>query len=232
MNAVSIDRLDIIHSGRELVSIGIEIRRATALVGESGSGKSLTLKALLGLLDKTFDITLEKRCGFEWSVGKNISLVPQNPFTALSPLTKIKNQMFVERQRSEELFTLLGLDPALLERYPPELSGGQLQRVVVAIALASGPKLLLLDEPTTALDSVSKEAMITLLKRLQEQMGFAILFVTHDMSVASALCDDICVIRNGLIVEAGKMEEVVSNPKEAYTKALIDAEFKTRGFRS
>lgn len=231
MNDISIDRLTITHERTELLDIALTIRRSLALVGESGSGKSLSLKALLGLLDGTFDVVLEKRSDFEWRLGETVSLVPQNPFTALSPLTRIRDQMFVSRERSEELFSLLGLDAALLERYPPELSGGQLQRVVVAIALGSDPKLLLLDEPTTALDSVSKEAMIALLKALQEKMGFAMLFVTHDMGVASSLCDDICVIRRGRIVETGKTAHVVSNPKERYTQALIDAEFSNRGYR-
>lgn len=231
MNTVLIDRLKITHEGNVLVDVALEIRRSLALVGESGSGKSLTLKSLLGLLEPTLDVTLEKQCGFEWQLGKSVALVPQNPFTALSPLTKIKDQLFVPRERSEELFELLGLEKELLERYPPELSGGQLQRVVVAIALSGDPKLLLLDEPTTALDAVSKEAMIVLLKELQEKMNFSMLFVTHDMAVASALCDDMCVIRHGRIVETGKTAQVVTSPKESYTQALIDAEFKTRGFR-
>lgn len=232
MNVISIDRLTITHGQKVLVDIALEIGRSLALVGESGSGKSLTLKALLGLLEGTFDVVLEKQSDFEWSPGKNIALVPQNPFTALSPLTKVKDQMFVSRGRCEDLFSMLGLDNDLLERFPPELSGGQLQRVVVAIALSSDPKLLLLDEPTTALDSASKEAMIALLKSLQEKMGFSLLFVTHDMGVASALCDEICVIRRGNIVETGSMERVISNPQEMYTKALIDAEFSNRGFRN
>jgi len=160
-----------------------------------------------------------------------VALVPQNPFTALSPLTRIKDQMFLSKERSLELFSLLGLDASLLERFPPELSGGQLQRVVVAIALGSYPKLLLLDEPTTALDPASKEVMITLLKTLQDKMGFKMLFVTHDMGVASELCEDICVIREGRMIEKGVIEEVTRFPKESYTQALIDAEFKTRGFR-
>jgi peptide/nickel transport system ATP-binding protein len=99
------------------------------------------------------------------------------------------------------------------------------------MALSSDPKLLLLDEPTTALDSASKEGMISLLKSLQEKMGFAMLFVTHDMGAASALCEDICVIRHGRIVETGPTARVVAAPSETYTKALIDAEFKNRGFR-
>lgn len=231
MNRILIDRLCISDTQQTLVDIAFEIGRSLALVGESGSGKSLTLKAFLGLVDPSLEVSIEQRSDFEWKPGSTLSLVPQNPFTALSPLTKVKHQMFVPQERSEELFALLGLEKGLLERYPPELSGGQLQRVVVAMALASGPKLLLLDEPTTALDSASKETMIALLRSLQEKMGFSMLFVTHDMAVASALCDEICVIRQGRIVESGPMERVISDPHESYTRALIDAEFKNRGFR-
>lgn len=232
MNTIHIDRLKIAHGDRVLVDISFDIRRSLALVGQSGSGKSLTLKALLGLLEPSLEISIEKRSDFEWKRGVSLSLVPQNPFTALSPLTRIKDQMFLTRERQSELFALLGLEESLLERFPPELSGGQLQRVVVAIALGSNPKLLLLDEPTTALDPESKEAMIALLKILQERMGFSMLFVTHDMSVASALCEDICILHGGRVIEAGETTDVIAHPKEGYTRALIDAEFKTRGFRN
>lgn len=231
MNRIRIDRLRISNDQKVLVDIAFGIGRSLALVGESGSGKSLTLKAFLGLLEQSLEVTIEQRSDFEWKAGKTLSLVPQNPFTALSPLTKVCDQMFISRERSEELFELLSLEKGLLERYPPELSGGQLQRVVVAMALASDPRLLLLDEPTTALDPVSKETMIILLRSLQEKMGFSMLFVTHDMAVASALCEEICVIRQGRIVESGPMERVISDPQENYTRALIDAEFKNRGFR-
>lgn len=232
MNTIHIDRLKITHKEEVLVDISFDIRRSLALVGQSGSGKSLTLKALLGLLDPSLGVHIEKRCGFEWKRGVTLSLVPQNPFTALSPLTRIKDQMFIPKEESLELFSLLGLDGELLERFPPGLSGGQLQRVVVAIALGSRPKLLLLDEPTTALDPVSKESMIELLKTLQGKMNFSMLFVTHDMSSASALCEDICIIYKGRMIERGIIEEVIHAPKEPYTQALIDAEFKTRGFRN
>jgi ABC-type glutathione transport system ATPase component len=232
MNSIAIDRLAITHNEKVLLDISFEIRHSLALVGQSGSGKSLTLKALMGLLERSLSLTLERRSDFEWRVGETLSLVPQNPFTALSPLTRIKDQMFLPHERSVELFELLGLDVSLLERFPPELSGGQLQRVVVAIALGNDPKLLLLDEPTTALDPESKEAMITLLKTLQTKMGFKMLFVTHDMGVASALCEDICVIREGCVVETGLIRDVIRSPKAPYTRELIDAEFKTRGFRA
>lgn len=232
MNTIHIDRLKITHKDQVLVDIAFDIRRSLALVGQSGSGKSLTLKALLGLSDPSLEIVIEKRCDFEWERGKSVSLVPQNPFTALSPLTRIKDQMFIANEKSIELFSQLGLEKELLERFPPELSGGQLQRVVVAIALGSRPKLLLLDEPTTALDPASKDSMIELLKTLQEKMNFSMLFVTHDMSVASALCEEICVINEGQMIEKGIISQVIRTPKERYTRALIDAEFKTRGFRN
>ncbi|AFV98410.1 MULTISPECIES: ATP-binding cassette domain-containing protein [unclassified Sulfuricurvum] len=232
MNTIRIDQLKITHAGDVLVDIAFEIRRSLALVGASGSGKSLTLKALLGLSDPALDVLIEKQCDFEWQRGQSIALVPQNPFTALSPLTRIKDQMFLPKEQSIGLFALLGLDESLLDRFPPELSGGQLQRVVVAIALGSNPKLLLLDEPTTALDPASKEAMVELLKTLQEKIGFKMLFVTHDMGVASSLCEDICVLREGRVIEQGKIDEITREPKEKYTQALIDAEFKTREFRN
>jgi peptide/nickel transport system ATP-binding protein len=214
-----------------LVDCSFEIHRSLAMVGESGSGKSLILKALLGLCDTALDVTLQKHAPFEWTRGKSVTLVPQNPFTALSPLTKIEDQMFLTQARSRELFSMLGLDESLLQRYPNELSGGQLQRVVVAMALGSYPKLLLLDEPTTALDGESRTVMIEQLLSLQEKLGFSLLFVTHDMSVAAALCEDICVLKKGQIIESGNLKSVLENPKMPYTYQLIEADFKNREYR-
>lgn len=231
MQSIYIDQLRITKGENILVDVAFSIRSSLALVGESGSGKSLSLKSLLGLLDSSLLCTLKKRAPFEWERGKSVSLVPQNPFTALSPLTRIKDQLFMDAQRAKELFGLLGLDEELMERYPPELSGGQLQRVVVAMALGPNPKLLLLDEPTTALDPSSKESMIELFRSLQEKVGFSILFVTHEMAMAEKLCDDICVLKKGKIVEEGVLADVIANPRDPYTKRLIEAEFKNRGFR-
>lgn len=231
MKSINIDELIIRYGELTLVECSFEIRTSLALVGQSGSGKSLILKALLGMSDSTLDVRMQKRSEFEWVRGKSVSLVPQNPFTALSPLTKIKDQMFYPRERVVEIFGWLELEITLLERYPSELSGGQLQRVVVAMALASQPSLLLLDEPTTALDPVAKKVMTVLLKSLQEKLGFSTLFVTHDMGVASDLCDDICVLKEGKIIEAGKMKNVLKNPEQDYTRRLIEADFKTREFR-
>jgi peptide/nickel transport system ATP-binding protein len=231
MKPVRIHNLTIIHKDTTLVKCSFVIHKSLALVGQSGSGKSLILKTLLGVTDSGLDTVLDKEADFEWSVGQNVSLVPQNPFTALSPLTRIKDQMFLSHERSIEVFRWLGLDEQLLHRYPSELSGGQLQRVVIAMALGTKPKLLLLDEPTTALDPLAKKTLIELLRTLQEDLGFAMLFVTHDMCVARGLCEDICLLKEGMIVEEGKMANVFMDPVHPYTKKLIEADFSTREFR-
>jgi len=228
---IEIKQLKIGYKKDILVDIAFKIRSSLALVGQSGSGKSLTLKALLGMLPDSMTNALDVEADFEFSAGETIAFVPQNPFTALSPLTKIKKQFFVSEERVEELFGELNLNLELLERFPPELSGGQLQRIVIAMALSNKPKLLLLDEPTTALDPDTRVMIIELLKKLQILENFKMLFVTHDIVSAKNLCEDICVIRYGKLVESGKMSEVLETPKEEYTRTLIEANFANRKFR-
>ena len=228
---MNISKLKIIYENQIILDISLHISSSLALIGQSGSGKSLTLKALLGMLPKKMNIELEDAFGFELIAGKTVSFVPQNPFTALSPLTKIKKQFVSDITRVHALFDEVGLDYELLQRFPPELSGGQLQRVVIAIALESKPKLLLLDEPTTALDPQSKEFILRLLKKLQKKEAFKMLFVTHDISSAKELCEDVAIIKNGTIVEHGNMQEVIQNPTNEYTKILIEANFANRNFR-
>lgn len=228
---MKISTLHITLDEKTLVDISFNINSSLALVGQSGSGKSLTIKALLSMLPSSMKVSLKYENSFELIAGETISFVPQNPFTALSPLTKIKKQFFVPTKRVEELFAQVGLDVELLERFSPELSGGQLQRVVIAMALSHEPKLMLLDEPTTALDPKTRGMILELLKKLQKELGFKILFVTHDISSAKMLCEDICVLRNGAIVESGKMADIVNNPTQEYTKILIDANFANRDFR-
>ena len=228
---MKIKRLTIHHDATTLVDIHFQIDHSLALVGESGSGKSLTLKALLGMLPASMTMQLEHETPFELKRGETIGFVPQNPFTALSPLTKIKHQFFIEPSEVQQLFYKVGLDSELLERFPPELSGGQLQRVVIAMALSSKPKLLMLDEPTTALDPHTREVIITLLKTLQAKLHFKMLFVTHDMPSAEALCEDICIIKSGKVQEEGNMRTVMLHPKSAYTRILKEASFAQREFR-
>ena len=216
---------------KKLVNISFEIDHSLALVGQSGSGKSLTLKALLGLLPSNLKAQLDIESNFELIPGSTISFVPQNAFTALSPMTRIKDQWLNPLEGAGKLFDILGLERSLIDRFPSELSGGQLQRVVVAMALASEPRLVLLDEPTTALDPHLREEMVKILVQLQKEFGFLMLFVTHDIKVAQKLCRNILVIKNGYVVESGPSDEILTNPKEQYTKELIDASFANREFR-
>jgi len=226
-----IKKLTIKNDTKILIDINFKIQNSLALVGQSGSGKSLTLKALLGMLPKNLTKELLYDADFELIAGESVAFVPQNPFTALSPLTKINKQFFISKTKQIELFDSVGLDKTLLERFPPELSGGQLQRVVIAMALEKNPKLLMLDEPTTALDGETKRLIISLLKELQIKMDFKMLFVTHDINSAKDLCEDICVIKDGAIVEDGRMSQILQHPKEKYTQTLIEASFANREFR-
>jgi peptide/nickel transport system ATP-binding protein len=228
---MKISKLRITLDKQTLVDINFNISSSLALVGQSGSGKSLTLKALLDMLPSSMKLELKYDGEFELKVGESISFVPQNPFTALSPLTKIKKQFFIPHAKVVKLFAQVGLEERFLERFPPELSGGQLQRVVIAMALSNEPKLLMLDEPTTALDPETRVMILKLLKELKEKLGFKILFVTHDMNSALSLCEDICVIKSGKIVESGEMQSVLQNPHAEYTKTLIEANFANREFR-
>lgn len=215
---------------KKLVDISFGFKNSFALIGESGSGKSLSLKAFLGMLPNELYIEMDLD-GFVAKKGKNVAFVPQNPFTALSPLTKIIDQFLVSRDEAKEYFTMVGLDEAFLDRFPSELSGGQLQRVVIAFALHVKPELLLLDEPTTALDMKSKEAILELLKELHVKNKFKLIFVTHDIEAVRGLCEDIAIIKDGKIIEQGNLEEIINTPKEKYTKELIESGFQNRGFR-
>jgi len=228
---MKINRLHIKHENSVLVDINFSIKKSLALVGQSGSGKSLSLKALLGMLPEGMVLDLDVQSSFELKNGESLAFVPQNPFTALSPLTKINKQFFASESRMKVLFKELDLDLELAERFPPELSGGQLQRVIIAMALSSQPKLLLLDEPTTALDPKNRKMIISLLRRLQEEMGFKMLFVTHDMHSAEALCEEICIIKEGKVIEQGELENIIKTPSSEYTKVLIESNFSHREFR-
>jgi len=223
--------LKISKDNQKYVDISFSITKSLALIGESGSGKSLTLKALLQMLPKDFKAQISYEGGFKLERGKTLGYVPQNPFTALSPLTKIKDQWIIHTDIAPKMMEQVGLSSELLNRFPPELSGGQLQRIVIAMALVANPKLLLLDEPTTALDANLRDVIVKLLLKLQKEFKFKMLFVTHDIFTASKLCDEIVVIKSGKIVESGLMDEVLKSPAQEYTKALIDAGFSNREFR-
>ena len=212
------------------MNLSFKIENSTALIGESGSGKSLTLKALLNLLPAS--LNCEKKIESNFTLDfDSIAFIPQNPFTSLSPMTKIDKQFFCSSKRKKEVLKLVDLDTWVLNKYPNQLSGGQIQRVIIAIALSKKIKLLLLDEPTTALDVKNRDNIIELINTLIENLNILVLFVTHDIYSIKNICKDIVIIKDGLIIEQGKTSEVLLNPKQNYTKTLINSTFKNKDFR-
>ncbi len=229
---ISINSLTIHSNNKTVLDISFEFENSLAIIGESGSGKSLTLKAILGLLPQSLKSNISIKAPFELKNGDTVSFVPQNAFTALSKLSKIKKQFWsIQGDFVLELLKSVGLDESVLERFPSELSGGQIQRIVLAIALSSKPKLLLLDEPTTALDEENKTIVLELIKNLSLKYGFKIIFVTHEIMLSEGFCEDMLVIKNGKIVEYGKSHDIITTPKNEYTKSLLEANFKNRKFR-
>ncbi len=236
MSSFLIENLTIYNNQEKLVNLfdnkikSLKIDSAVAIVGQSGSGKSLTLKTLLKLLPSNLKSNLKYISNFELN-SSNISFVPQNPFTSLSPLSKIDKQFFCEKNKKIKMLKLVGLEKLVLDRFPSELSGGQLQRVVIAIAISTNPKLLLLDEPTTALDTKNKELILNLLQTLQQDLNILMLFVTHDILSIQNVCKNIVILKDGTIIETGFVKDILQNPKEDYTKQLILSSFKNRKHR-
>ena len=246
-----------------VAGISFSIRRGEilALVGESGSGKSLTALSITSLLPKEATVSgdinaflpnktdLRKINRKELSAirGGEIAMIFQEPMTSLNPVLTCGKQVreSVElhtglkgtkaNERVKELFALVELpDPtAMLNRYPHQLSGGQRQRVMIAMAMAGDPKLLIADEPTTALDVRVQKNILTLLKKLQQQKGLSILLITHDMNLVAGMADRVMVMHRGRIVESGIVAEVLSQPIDPYTKALLACRVSParKGFR-
>ena len=228
---LNINKLKISTNEKQLVNISFDIKNSTALIGESGSGKSLTLKALLNLLPSTLKVDKDINSTFELNYD-TIGFIPQNPFTSLSMMTKIKDQFFCPIEKKEEVLKLVDLDISLLNKFPSQLSGGQIQRIVIAIALSRNIKLLLLDEPTTALDEENKTNIINLINDLKNRLNILILFVTHDIESIKDICNEIIILKDGQIIEKGFTRDILSSPKEDYTKKLINSTFKNKNFRN
>ncbi|MFE5409468.1 dipeptide/oligopeptide/nickel ABC transporter permease/ATP-binding protein [Microbacterium sp. NPDC056569] len=222
------------------VSFTVRPGETMALVGESGCGKSITSLAIMGLLDPRADI--RGRILFEGEDllaltpaqrvakrGSDIAMIYQDALSSLNPAMLIRAQMKQLTSRggtrtAEELLELVGLDPKrTLASYPHELSGGQRQRVLIAMALTRDPKLVIADEPTTALDVTVQAQVIDLLNRLREELGFAMLFVSHDLALVAELAHRITVMYAGQVVEQGTTTELLTQPVHEYTRGLLGA---------
>ena len=220
------------------VSFKVRPHQTMGLVGESGCGKSITSLTIMGLLDKKAQIsgeilydgknllTLSDKEMNELR-GREIAMIYQDALSSLNPSMLIKAQMKQLTKRggtrsAEELLELVGLDPKrTLDSYPHELSGGQRQRVLIAMALTRDPKLVIADEPTTALDVTVQKQVIDLLNKLQHELGFAMVFVSHDLALVAEVANSITVMYAGQVVEQGPVKEILTNPVHEYTRGLL-----------
>lgn len=225
-------------------SFYINEKETIGIVGESGSGKSLTALALMGLLPKS--LKLNEDCVIELAGesilgnqnkfrGKEISMIFQEPMTSLNPVFTCGYQLqeslmlhlkMDKNQAKEEAVKLfdkvkISNPDELFQKYPHQLSGGQKQRVMIAIAISTKPKILIADEPTTALDVTVQKEILKLLAELKEEIGMSMIFITHDLALVAEIADRVLVMKKGEILEKGSSKEIFSNPQHPYTKALL-----------
>ncbi|MET3205087.1 MULTISPECIES: dipeptide/oligopeptide/nickel ABC transporter permease/ATP-binding protein [unclassified Arthrobacter] len=251
-NVLEVRNLSIRFPGRfgdtaivDNVSFTVREGETMGLVGESGCGKSITSLAVMGLLPKTAQVTGSIKFdgkelldpatshssvkAYEGLRGEQIAMVYQDALSSLNPSMKIKDQMEQLTKRGgrktpTELLELVRLDPVrTLASYPHELSGGQRQRVLIAMALSRSPKIVVADEPTTALDVTVQKQVVDLLNELREQLGFAMVFVSHDLALVASLAHRITVMYAGQVVESAQASELLQNPKHEYTRGLLGA---------
>ena len=229
------------------ISFNLDRGRVLGIVGESGSGKSVTAYSIMRILVEPGKITggeilfngedivkYSKKQMREFR-GKRVSIIFQDPMTSLNPTFTIGNQLreaillHTDRNRAEanaralEMLQLVGVNEPekRLKQYPHELSGGMRQRVMIAMALACEPDILIADEPTTALDVTIQAQILELMKDLQKKMGMAIIMITHDLGVIADMCDEIIVMYAGRVCERGTVDEIFYNPRHEYTKGLL-----------
>lgn len=231
------------------VNFDLKAGRTLGIVGESGSGKSVTAMSIMGLLPKPYGVVTKGRILYRdtdllklepsqmYSMrGDRISIIFQDPMTALNPVQTVGKQLNevlelhrLELSKSERKATCLDmlkkvripLPEARLSEYPHNLSGGMRQRVMIAMALACKPDILICDEPTTALDVTVQASILTLMQELQKETGMSMIFITHDLGVVAEICDDVAVMFAGRIVEQADVFELFDHPKHPYTERLL-----------
>ena len=229
------------------VSFNLDRGKVLGIVGESGSGKSITAYSIMQILATTGKIVSgsikldgQELVGADESVmktvrGNKVSIIFQDPMTSLNPTYTIGHQLMEAiqlhtnrnkeqaRQRAIEMLKLVNVNEPekRMKQYPFEHSGGMRQRVMIAMALACEPDILIADEPTTALDVTIQAQILELMKALQEELGMAIIMITHDLGVVAQMCDEVIVMYAGSICEQGTAEEIFYNPKHEYTKGLM-----------
>lgn len=220
------------------VSFKVRPHQTMGLVGESGCGKSITSLTIMGLIDPKAEISGEvlykgknllemSQKEMNTLRGREIAMIYQDALSSLNPSMLIRAQMKQLTKRggtrtAEELLELVGLDPKrTLDSYPHELSGGQRQRVLIAMALTRDPKVIIADEPTTALDVTVQKQVVDLLNKLQEELGFAMVFVSHDLALVAEVANSITVMYAGQIVEQGSVRDILTNPIHEYTRGLL-----------
>ncbi|ASK62157.1 peptide ABC transporter ATP-binding protein [Virgibacillus phasianinus] len=230
------------------ISFSVNKGETLCIVGESGCGKSATSLSIMGLLPSNGEVTGSIRLKDRELVGiseeqlqnirgNEVSMIFQEPMTALNPVFNIgfqlREPLMIHRNMSKKEATLVGIDllkkvgipnpKEKLKQYPHELSGGMRQRVMIAMALACEPSLLIADEPTTALDVTIQAQILDLIEDLKEQMDMGVVFVTHDMGVVAEIADRVMVMFAGEVVETGDVSSIFNNPKHEYTKKLLAA---------
>jgi oligopeptide/dipeptide ABC transporter ATP-binding protein len=229
------------------VDFSVNAGQTLGIVGESGCGKSMTGLALMGMIPPGGEVAegsinfdgrdLTKLSRREWLDvrGQSIAMVMQDPFTSLNPMMKVGDQVAEvyrlhakdswpeARAKAVEMLNRVGIpDPeAAAKKFPHQMSGGQRQRVVIATAFAARPKLLIADEPTTALDVTIQAQVLRLIKELQQEVGTAVILISHDVGVVGAMADDVAVFYAGRAVESGPAEEVLRRPAHPYTQGLL-----------
>ncbi|QDQ03066.1 ABC transporter ATP-binding protein [Lysinibacillus fusiformis] len=248
---LSIDKLSVELNGKQLikhVTFTVPKGRITSIIGESGSGKSMTVSAILGLLPvhahASGGIFLNEKNLLEMSLKERVELRKMHFFTifqdaanSFSPSKKMKHQLFLLTghkrghtkvtfyQKMRLILQDLDLTEEIMERYPFELSGGMLQRCMIACALYIEPELLIADEPTSALDMLIQKDFMDLLKKLNDEKGTTILLITHDLDIAVSAAHSVVVMKKGVVVETGQISDVFEMPKHPYTKLLLANHF-------